>query len=152
MFSGIENAEIFERGNYIVPNYRGILEVKSVIKKKTRRSGEAFIVEFEVITSNRDEHPVGSKVTWFQKLSDTMVAFPSIKALVAALCGFESFQKSEIEATVSPNLDNLLTEACKSPSKNDLVGQKVSVVTTQIKTQKGLDFTRHDWQPAGKAA
>lgn len=148
LFSGIRDAELFERGKFLKPSFYGTLLIKRTIAKETMRSGLAFIVEFEVVSTNMpDEHPVGSKVSWFQKMTDKTVAFPSIKAFAAAVAGYEIHQKDQIEEEVAPALEELLDAAVENETDNDLVGLCVNVQTEHTKTQRGLDFTRHLWMP-----
>jgi len=148
LFDGIQDAEIFERGRFLPGGFRGVLEVKRTIAKETIRSGIGFIVEFEVVESNLpDQVQVGSKCTWFQKMSDRTVAFPAIKAWAAAVGGYHSYQKDEIEDEVAPELEGALTHATDNPADNDFVGCLVRVETDMIKTRNDRDFTRHDWQP-----
>ncbi len=157
MFKGIEDAPIYERGKFFKAGFRGELEVKKTVLQETLKSGDAFIVEFEILTSNMpDEHPVGSRGTFFQKMSDKTVAFPSITALIATLSGFALHQREAIKSEVSPNLDDILTRAIKNPDgedstqeQNDLIGLTVHLETEAVKTQKGADFTRHNWYPTG---
>ncbi len=152
LFSGIGDAPLFDRGVYIKPGFIGTLEVKRTIAKKTLKSGIGFIVEFEVINSNMEEHPVGSKATWFQKMSDMTVALPAIKAFAAALSGYELHNKEAIEAEVAPELEEQLDIAVAdedgTEGNNPFVGLTINLQTESTKTSKGFDFTRHNWSPA----
>ena len=149
LFDNIGSAELFERGKYLPPDFVGVLQIKKTIAKETRRSGTGFIVEFEVVESNREDVPVGGKCTWFQGMTDKTVAFPSIKEFCAAVAGYDpSTQKEEIDAEVSPVLEEMLTTATTNPADNDLTGCNVAVETFNKKTQKGSDFTVHRWKPA----
>lgn len=167
LFDGINEAELFERGRYLPPGFRGVLEVKRTIAKETVRSGIGFIVEFEVVrvdrpgqgyndgdaANNVPRHelaPVvrGEKRTWFQKMGDKTVAFPSIKAWAAAMSGYASHEKEAIENEVAPHLEGVLTHATDNPADNDFVGCRVEVETIAHKTKKsGSDFTIHNWIP-----
>lgn len=147
IFDGIGDAELFERGKFLVGNFRGLLEVKRTIAKETRNSGTGFIVEFEVHeTNNPAEHAKGSKCTWFQKMG-VDGAQSSVKAWAAAVCGFASHEKDRIEKELSPHLAQTLEHATDNPADNDLTGQFVRVETMMVVTKKGNDFTRHDWSP-----
>jgi hypothetical protein len=150
MFSGLGNAEVFQRGKFFQPDFDGIVIIRKTILKNTRAKGIAFIVEFEVKTTNHDKHPVGSKGSWFQKLQDTTVAFPAIRAWAAACAGYETNQIAEINedpALRSPILDELVNDAVSSPDDNDYCGVELRLVTTQVKTTKNTDFTRYDFSP-----
>lgn len=150
IWDGIEDAEIFERGNYVKPGFDGIVEMRRTIAKSTLKTGLAFIVEMRALESNLTDHPVGSKLTWFQKMTDKTVAFPAVKAWVAACLGLEAHQKEEIERDVSPHVKELMKQATDNPDANDFVGIKLRLRTTQVKTQKGLDFTRYDFSPTAQ--
>jgi hypothetical protein len=151
MFKGLGDADIFQRGKFFQPDFDGIVIIRKTILKNTRAKGLAFIVEFEVKTSNLvDKHPVGSKGSWFQKLQDTTVAFPAIRAWAAACAGYETNQIAEInadEALRSPVLDELVNDAVSSPDNNDYCGVELRLVTTLVKTKEKTDFTRYDFSP-----
>lgn len=166
LFDGIAEAELFERGRYLPPGFHGVLEVKRTIAKETVRSGIGFIVEFEVMRVDRpgqgynpgdadnkvDKHelaPVvkGEKRTWFQKMGDKTVAFPSIKAWAAAVSGYAAHEKDAIESEVAPHLESVLTHATDNPADNDFVGCRVEVDTSKTTTRNDREFTRHEWIP-----
>jgi len=147
LFEGIEDAEIFERGKFLPAGFVGVLEVKRTLAKDSIKSGMGFIVEFEVIASNREDVPVGSKATWWQGMKDRTVAFPAIKEFVAVLSGFERHQKDEINAEVSPVLAQLLDHATENPDSNDLIGQRIQCETANKRTRNDRDFTLHLWSP-----
>jgi len=156
LFDGIGNAEIFERGRFFPPGFSGGLRVKKTLAKQTRKSGLAFIVELEVIRVDQpgaEDHElspvrVGEKRTWFQKMSDQDVAFPSIKAWAAAMAGYSPSDKDAIDEEVSPHLSELLDAATGNPTDNDFIDQDVDLVTLPHTTQKGHDFTIHNWEPS----
>ena len=152
VWDGIEDAETFERGNYVKGGFIGVVEIKKTIVKQTRASGPAFIVEMEVIETNMEEHPVGQKVTWFQKLTDKDVAFPSVAEWAAAVAGLDPNNKEVVKTEVSPVLKEAMDHATNNPSDNDFIGQKVRLQTDQIKTKNDRDFTRYTWQPYEAAA
>lgn len=148
IFQGIEKAEITERGKYIAPGFVGTLKVTKTLAKESLKSGLAFIVEFNVLASNLEEHPIGSSVTWFQKMTDRTIAFPAIKAFVAAVAGFHPGDKAGIDAEIGQNMSALLDDATENETNNALVGQTVKCGTFLTKTKKGFDFTAHKWAPA----
>ena len=150
LWDGIEDAELFERGVYLKPGFIGTVEVERTIVKRTRAIGDAFIVEMRVIETNMpkdEDHPVGQKVSWFQKLADKDIAFPAIKAWAAACAGYKMSQKDEIDEDVSPVLKDMMELATDKPDANDFIGIRLHVETVQIKTKNNKDFTRHNWDP-----
>lgn len=147
LFSGIDKAEISEKGKYIAPGFVGKLRVRRTLAKDSIKSGLAFIVEFDVLETNLDEHPVGSSATWYQKMTDKTVAFPSIKAFVAAASGVHMGDRDAMQE-ISQEMEDILDEATTNETDNALVGQEVRVETFSTKTKKGFDFTRHNWLPA----
>jgi len=165
LFDGIGNAEIYERGKYMPPGFRGVVEIKKTIGKVTRASGVAFIVEVKVITVDRPgdkvlaedkvtwvEHDlgpvrVGEKRTWYQSMNDKDIAFGAIMAWAAACACLEAGQKEEIEKEIAPTLEDDLEHATNNPADNDYIEGLVYLQTEYHKTQKGKDFTRYDWSP-----
>lgn len=156
MFDGINEAPVFDKGNYLPPGFIGIVEVVRTIGKNTQRSGPAFIVEMEIVEvfeSGDEDHElspvkVGQKRTWFQKMSDKSVALPAVKAWAAACLGFSTTQKAEIEEEVSPELEDTLEYACDNEDDNPFVGIRLKLSTCNIITQKNKqNFTRYDFEP-----
>lgn len=146
LFSGIEKAEISEKGRYLPSGFVGKLKVRRTLAKDSVKSGLAFIVEFEVVESNNDEFSPGSSATWYQKMTDKTVAFPAIKAFVAAASGVHPGDREAMNE-INDEMENILNEATTNETSNALVGQEVAVETIATKTKKGFDFTRHNWLP-----
>ena len=159
LWDGIENAEIFERGNYLPPGFRGVVEVKRTLAKETRKSGLAFIVELRVVevdSPGDEDHelsPVreGEKRTWFQKMTNKDVAFPAVAAWAAACAGYDPTDKNAVKEAVMPHLRATMKHATDNPEDNDFVGVKLrlSCVAT-ITKEKQADFTRYDFSPYGE--
>lgn len=146
IWDGVENAEIYDKGNYIKPNFIGIVEIKKTLAKQTRSAGLSFIVELEVIDTNMPEkHPVGQMVTWFQKLTDTDIAFPAVAEWAAAAAGIDPGNKKAVKEEVMPALKAAMEHATDNPTENDFVGMRVGVETVQIETKNKREFTRHTW-------
>lgn len=146
-WSEINDAEIFERGNYIDGGFNGVVEIVKTIVKQTQRSGVGFIVEMRVVEGNLEGYEPGKKVTWFQSLKDRKIAFPAIKEWAAATAGINPHNKRAVEDSLGDCLAELMSHAEDSPEDNAFVGQLVHLETYMKKTQKGLDFTVHVWSP-----
>ena len=160
LFEGIGDAEIFERGKYFPPDFKGVIEVRRVIMKKTRSVGLAFIVETRVIEVERSGKPdnkwspvhVGEKRSWFQKMTDPDVALPAIKEWAAACQGFYPHEKDAIESEVEPDLEEALDHATAEENQTDNLFTEVllSLSTDQIETRNKREFTRHAFEPYDK--
>lgn len=155
LFDGIGDAELYERGQWFPPGFRGTLAVKRTLAKESVKSGIGFLVEFEVVevrnagTDGHENSPVvvGEKRTWWQGMSDKTVAFPAIKEFAAAVAGYPLSDKAGIEADVAPYLSDTLNQATAEPADNDFVGMWVELQTSHKLTKKKNDFTVHMWAP-----
>jgi hypothetical protein len=140
-FSGIKHAQVFEKGRYFEPgNY--VLEVKKVIYKRTQRSGDAFIVEFQVLESDVESFSPGSVGSWYQNLTDTNIAFPAIKEFLMVLLGVNKNDREQWEE-FNNSIEELLQEA--TSDSNPLGGLQIKLYAYLKKTAKGADFTVHQW-------
>lgn len=155
IWDGIEQAEIYERGRYVEPNFVGLVCITKTEYKVTRAKGTAFIVEMEVEETNLEAHPVGSKISWYQSLNDKDIAFSAILEWAAACVGIRKHQKEEIAALkkVDPTtgrsvIKDVMKEATDKPTDNDFIGTKLRLQTVQTKTKKNTDFTRYEFAPA----
>lgn len=146
-FDGIENAEVFETGNYFPPDGKFKCSLIRILVKKTQRSGPAFIAELKIEESNLEEVKSGTTRTFYQGLSDTNVAYPTILGFMSALLGVDSKDKEEFSEFKS-NIKEILNEAGNFEGEAEdhpLYGETVEVETYNKVTQKGSDFTVHKW-------
>lgn len=152
VWAGIGNAEIFERGNYMKPNFVGVIRIKATRLKNTQKSGLGFICEMEVLESNMPAvHPIGSKTTWFQKMIDKNVAFPAVAAWAAACMGMDPNDKEGVKSQVLPILEQVMeiaTDNPDNPEANPFINSvtRLETVATVTKEEK-RDFTRYDFTP-----
>lgn len=147
IFEGLRNAPVFERGAFLGVGVYD-LTIERCLVKATRKSGDAFIVEFNITKSEGPgANPVGSKASWFQKLADKNIAFGAIKEFLYAALGYDyAKDKEKIAAEVDPKIEELMSEAV-APEKNALKGVRVRCQVNMKKTQKGADFSMHTWSP-----
>lgn len=151
LWAGLNAATVFENGVYFGT---GIFDVEIVrcLSKQTQKSGLAFIVECEVLTSTNPEHPAGSKRTWFQSMKNTNVGFGAVAGFLLAVFGLEN--NTARKQDFFPYLELFMGRV--TGPENVLSGVVVHVECTMIKTQAkfnqqgvqisgGTDFTRHDW-------
>ena len=147
-FEGIEDADIFERGNYLPPDGTYGLKVIRMLVKGTRKAGPAFIAEMEVLHSTHEKVEPGTKRSWFQKLTDKDVAYPAIMEYMGALLGYSPDDKDEWEG-FKKNLRQIMNEAGNfdgKPEDHPMHGETVKVSTWQKTTQNDKEFTVHDWE------
>jgi hypothetical protein len=151
IWDGIEKAEITKRGKYLSAGHKFTLKIKKCDIISTRDKGDAFVVDFDVVDTTDPNHPVGAERNWYQSCTDKNVFQGAVKQFVAAIYGYDlSTMKERFDREVGPSLAAICEAAlCKDgKGSNSLAGQVVKVSTVAIKTQKrGMDFTRHDWEP-----
>ena len=86
VFDGLDSARTFDQGNYFEQG-KYLLKIKKCLIKDTFQSGQAFIVEFEVVTSDNPNHKVGSTGSWVQKMTPKEISLPAIKSFIFAVVG-----------------------------------------------------------------
>ncbi len=179
IWSGLGNAQTFERGTYFNPGSVHDVMVSRCILKESQKSGLGLIVETDILTSMATGEingatnqaftplPSGMSGTWWQGMTDKNVAMPAIKGFVFALFGFESNdpRRGWLENAVPGSeawscnrtrrplalIESLMTWA--TGETNILEGMIVHLDTRHIKTAKrGTDFTIHNWTPVNFAS
>jgi hypothetical protein len=131
--AGLAGAEVYERGKFLEADKAYKLKIVKTIFKTTRKKDKAFIAEFEVLESNSEKFPKGSKGTWYQSTKEENLAMSEIRKFFNAVAG-EAVPDEEIEELVDDAIDN-----------NALKGEIVMCQTEMIKTKEGDDFTVHEW-------
>ena len=140
----LKTAEVFEKGQYLPPGGKYLVEIKKVLEKDTRSSGKAFIVELEIVESNHPDVKVGSKYSWFQSMRDLDVAMPAIKEWLAAVSGINPRDRVRVKNELDGKIVAVIEAAIED---NVLEGERVWCETFSKKTKKNLDFTCHVWSP-----
>ncbi len=142
LWAGIENANVYENGVYLTPGIYD-LEVVRCISKKTREKGDAFIVEFEVLSTSTSDHPVGSKRTWYQKMVDISVGHGAVAGFLMGCFDLDNNAARKVD--FFPYLGSFMPRV--DGPENILSGIMVRARCTQITTvKKGQPFTKHDWE------
>lgn len=154
MFADMASAPLNSKGNYMDA---GVYVVESkVIKVKDGFKGKSFIFEFKILKSNNKAHEVGSTGSQVVKL-DKPQAWGDIKSLMFALAlGIDP------KTVRDPKQDKELHEEATNIAKaaldpdhakdlgeepNFLIGVPVRLECIKVKTQKGTDFTVHNYSP-----
>lgn len=146
MFDGMNEAAIYERNAYFPPGFQGELRLTRAVQKAVRKGGDAYIAEFEALTSNHPDVPVGSKRSWYQGFKEREAAFGAIKELFAAFAGISLSDMPKIQAEIFP-ISAQLAAASVGP-ENILGGMIVHLETFTITTKHGTPFTKHKFSPS----
>lgn len=149
MFSGIKKAQVSKKGVWLTPGGLYTLEIDNMLLKKTRSAGFAVIVEFRVLEVDGSEeaiekHPVGSRATWFQSLTDEDIGLSSCKDFMANLLG-----EDPEDAEFNEGLEELMEQATDKVADGEehmFHGMKIFCETSHTVTKKGGDFTIHTWK------
>lgn len=126
---------------------------QSKIKPPTDNSGEAFIVELEVLESSTSDVTVGEFKDWYRGLDVTnkiqrKMMQKDLATFLCAAAGFDpdkSEERAEFDAKY-PDLNKLVKEA----GDNSLESRELCLRTYPKKTKAGSDFTVHCWSPGGE--
>lgn len=146
LFDGLQNAQVFERGQYLTPG-EYTLEIQKTIAKRSQNSGDVFIVEFTILESNNPEKPVGSRASWVQSFKNVTIALSSIKEFLLAALGVDTSDKAKLRE-VEPRIEDIMNTCVASPGDNPLTGERIKVSVVNVTTKKGGPFSRHDWRVA----
>lgn len=139
-FTGVEKAEIFGGGTFIQEDGDFVVEAQKVVAKENRKHEPIFIVEFKLLESTNENHPVGSSRSWLVK-KNSDGGLGDIKAFVAVTEGLEPND---------PRVKEVVTEEkCEELVNDDgaIKGMKFRL-NTSTKPQKGdktKNFTKHYW-------
>lgn len=130
-FSGIESASSSEGGVYLLPGaYR--LKVDAIKTGTSRKKRDFFVAEFSILESNNPERPAGTKASWMVML-DLDTALGNIKDFLETLSGGDVDEEG-VELAVS--------------AANPFAGLEIKASAANVKTKKGTDFTKVQWEAA----
>jgi hypothetical protein len=162
LFSGMQNAPMFGRGNYMG---EGLFQVKitNVFVKPRFKGGNVFICEFQILESNNEKHKVGTTGSWCPKI-ELPNTFGDIKSLMFAATGTDPKTVKAEDGALHGQASLLARAACGSESAKaelkqtfaqqgidhdgSIIGCEVRLECTQTKTKENKDFTRYTWSPA----
>jgi hypothetical protein len=161
LFAGLRNAKTSERGVWLKPG-QYVVRVKRGIYKVTRKSGDAFILEFLIERSNYESekrkalemlqgktfdmaeleklmpNQAGSSASWYQSLKDIDIGYGSLKGFAASILGCEPEAPEFIAA-----VEGFMAAVCQTPGAID--GMLIPVEVVMTETKKKEDFSRHNW-------
>lgn len=158
ILSGMNKAKVTKNGVYL-NHGKFVGKVKNcVINKPFGKGDAAFIAEFEILTSNNEEHPAGSERSWYQSFQFRDTAFSEIKKFLFATLGLDpsSGQDRDKIAQVDANAEALVEKAVK---ENYLAGRTFSLEvitrpskkgTIDQKTGKVKEYSNYNFSPAPK--
>jgi hypothetical protein len=165
LFSGLRNAQVGgAKKPYMHPGVY-VVKVQKAVYKATRKKGDAFILEFEVVQSNYEAElatitrglngappniaeldktlptKAGTNGSWYQSMADKDIGWGALKGFAAAIVGQENPNDPAFMEGVETMLENII-------ANNMLEGVLLPLECVMIKTQKDTDFTTYNW---GKA-
>lgn len=138
-YAQVNDAKVYKSGQYFEPNHQFLVLV-SVVKDQEVRESKlgAFIVETKVLKSTCDSVRPSDGRNWFVNL-DKPASWGNLKAFgVAATEAVTGEMASENEVTEEVIEHFVSTE-------QPLAGTILALATVHSKTQKGGDFTKHNW-------
>ncbi len=135
LFADIEKSII--SGNAKLPHLTTgeyALRIEDVSYLKTKRAGEAFIVEYTVLeTSNPEAHPVGCRRSWYQPMQDEVVANGQVAKFVWAIYGYDPKRdKARAEAELTPVIRKRSNEACTPNAEGKKLFNGTAVVRASV--------------------
>lgn len=147
----LKNAEIFgNRGKYLKADFSYKLRILKSYMFETRKKGDMFIVDFEVLKSNCPDIPKGDKRNWCQMMNSDS-AMGNIKAFLFALYGIDQDDEDLVEQ-FEDKLEEIMEEAGdekwerKKEEDHPFYDMTIAVETVEVPTQAGGTFTVHKWE------
>lgn len=144
-FKGANNVDAEGKLPYLPTNGQFVVEIHRALVKDTRKSGLAYIVEFDIRESSDPDVKVGSRRMWFQSMKERETAFKSLAGFLHAALGLDPVKdKEQIDRDIKPIQEQLLDETVE---KNSLSGVTLRVETNTILKKDGSPFTLHSFRP-----
>lgn len=153
-WSKMKDAEVYGGGGNFLPyaNEKYKVLIKKTFTKETRRSGDAFIVEFDILASTCDEVEPGETRSWFQSLTKKDSAFSNIKAFLLGCFRVNTAdkqQKAEFDEQTPGIMEEIGSEHWETADEEDHPMNKHPVIieTQKHTTSDDNPFTKHIWHP-----
>ncbi len=155
LFDGMAKAPINGRGTFLTPGLYTV-KLKNIFVKEGFK-GKSFITEFEIVTSNNDEHKPGSTRSWVLNFGKAQT-FPDITKFMMACLGEDPAVKANQDDAGLKALAELFARAvCGSDTAPKELGEdyrpgmfegrELKLECTPYVTKAGTDFTVHAWSP-----
>jgi hypothetical protein len=145
LFKGVGKAKISESGTYLQPgNY--LLEVQTTEYKRTEQKGDAFIATCKVVGSDNENVPIGSEASWYQGLTNQVVAWPALKGFTYAVCGLDSKLTPQGEIEEFDGQIEAMLEKAVAQGGRMFQGKRIRCEVKLIKTKEGKDFSKHTFR------
>lgn len=135
-FTGINKVEVGNTYAYIEEGDL-TLKINNVQLKETRDKGDSYIVDFEVLQSNNEGNPVGSKPSWYQSIIKKDIAFGQIT----------KFLEAATNTSIKDEHREDLAEASIA-SDQPLRGKVVRVKAENVISKAGGTYTRVKFFPS----
>lgn len=161
LYEKVKNSKVTNRGVYLEPNelmnkatgekdyapatYR--LKILNTACIETRENGPAFTAELEVIESDNDKHPVGSKRNFYNGIKDD-TGFGNMKQFLLAAVGIDMNDKEAVDDFMTREEDgfkDVFEQATQEDGKG-LEDLELNCRVVRIITKKNQKpFNRHDF-------
>jgi hypothetical protein len=125
----IGNAKATEGGVYPVAGVYPVLYLDACKMVESRKGDKLFCAEFDIVESNVEERPAGSRMSWMANLTKHDAAPGNVRAFLAAAVGIP------VE-----NVDAEGSRQAVGPA-NPLHGRLMRLDASDTKTRAGGDFT-----------
>ena len=116
-FSGSNGLDASNRVAGLEPGFTGDVRVELCRGIHPRKGGQAFIVEFTVLTSNQPSVPVGVRRSWYNNINPAYLSTcmgPMVAFLYACLGLVPGRDQAVIDRDIKPNQDAWLNQSISS--------------------------------------
>ncbi len=132
-FDQIAGSEARQTGVYAVEGVYPVLYVDCLKMIKSRKGDQIFIAEFDIVDSEVDERPPGTRMSWAANFRHD--ATPgNVKGFLAVLMGVDADDVDAASAKLAVSESN----PCR--------GRLIRLEAVMIETKAGKPFTLHNWR------